>query len=288
MGEQIMRVDTSLLQGISAANQVASKASTAALKSSTTASTSFSSALKSATEKEKETTRPVAGQSYAEILTGPRAGMYINTGGGARDGEAFVMVKHDGQEDHIYGTGKDRKVVTVGADKSEGTVDPTKPSSSTTTSTTTSTPTATTDKTHSSGAASDKTSAAEKTKQLEGRGYADILNGKRKDLYLNTSGNARDGQAFVMVKRDDREFHIYGTGKNRQIFSVKDPASRAAQTDTATTKTETTAPTSAAAGNPGTTGAAGTTSGTTTTDAASATTGTSKTASSATTAESAT
>ena len=104
-----MRVDTSLLQGISAANDAA-KATSAKLKSTGT-TTSFSSQLKSATD--KETTKPVDGQNYAEILTGPRAGMYLNTGGGARDGEAFVLVKHDGREDHIYGTGKDRKVVSV-------------------------------------------------------------------------------------------------------------------------------------------------------------------------------
>ena len=106
-----MRVDTSLLQGITAANQ-ATKVPSASLKSSGT-TTSFSSQLKAATE--KETTKAVPGQNYSEILTGPRAGMYLNTGGGARDGEAFVLVKHDGREDHIYGTGNDRKVVTVGA-----------------------------------------------------------------------------------------------------------------------------------------------------------------------------
>src|SRR4051794_31540778 len=112
-----MRVDTSLLQGIAAANQAAQAKSTSLKSTGTT--TTFSSALKSATSSsEKETTKPVDGQNYAEILTGPRAGMYVNTGGGARDGEAFVLVKHDGREDHIYGTGKDRKVVTVGGAQS--------------------------------------------------------------------------------------------------------------------------------------------------------------------------
>ena len=110
-----MRVDTSLLQGITAANQP-TKASSTALKSTGT-TTSFSSQLKSATD--KETTKAVPGTNYAEILTGPRAGLYVNTGGGARDGEAFVLVKHDnGREDHIYGTGKDRTVVSVGGEKS--------------------------------------------------------------------------------------------------------------------------------------------------------------------------
>jgi hypothetical protein len=217
-----MRVDTSLLQGITAANQ-SSKASTASLKSSGT-TTSFSSQLKAATE--KETTKAVPGQNYAEILTGPRAGLYLNTSGGARDGEAFVLVKHDGREDHIYGTGDDRKVISVGKDKSE------KDSDSTSTKTSTST----------GSTATDKAPSTEKTKPVDGRAYADITAGPRKDLYLNTSGNARDGKTFVLVKKDDREYHIYGTGKNREVFMVKDPAAaKTADTpDTTTDATKTT------------------------------------------------
>src|SRR3954453_10996697 len=197
-----MRVDTSLLQGITAANQ-SSKATTASLKSSGT-TTSFSSQLKAATE--KETTKPVPGTNYAEILTGPRAGLYLNTSGGARDGEAFVLVKHDGKEDHIYGTGDDRKVITVGGDKSES---DSSSSDSSSTSTKTSTSTGST--------STDKAPASEKTAPVEGRGYADITAGPRKDLYLNTSGNARDGKTFVLVKKEDREYHIYGSGKTRQV-----------------------------------------------------------------------
>jgi hypothetical protein len=212
-----MRVDTSLLQGINAANQ-ATKASSASLKSTGT-TTSFSSQLKSATE--KETTKPVPGQNYAEILTGPRAGLYLNTSGGARDGEAFVLVKHDGKEDHIYGTGDDRKVITVGGDKSES--------------------------------AGDSSSSSETTKPVEGRAYADILTGPRKDLYLNTSGNARDGKTFVLVKRDDREYHIYGTGSKREIFSVKSPDAKTSDTpaaDSTTTDTGTTSNGSLVTTNP--------------------------------------
>src|SRR3954453_21569684 len=219
-----MRVDTSLLQGITAANQ-SSKASTASLKSSGT-TTSFSSQLKAASE--KETTKPVPGTNYAEILTGPRAGLYMNSGGGPRDGEAFVLVKHDdGREEHIYGTGDDRKVVKVGAGKSEG-------SGSGSTSTTTSTST-------------DKAPANERTKPVEGRPYADITSGPRKDLYLNTSGNARDGKTFVLVKKDDSEYHIYGTGKNREVFMVKAPS---AKTTTDTPAPPSTTDTTASTGIP--------------------------------------
>ena len=138
-----MRVDTSLLQGITAANQ-ATQVASASLKSTGT-TTSFSSQLKAASE--KETTKAVPGQNYAEILTGPRAGLYLNTGGGARDGEAFVLVKHDGREDHIYGTGDDRKVITVGKDKSDSSSDSRRtPTLTTSTKTSTSTGSTTTDK----------------------------------------------------------------------------------------------------------------------------------------------
>jgi hypothetical protein len=215
-----MRVDTSLLDGITAA-QSAARASSTSLKSTDT-TTSFSSALKSA--EEKETTKPVAGQSYAEILTGPRAGLFLNTSGNSRDGEAFILVKHDGREDHIYGTGKNRKVVGVGGEGSE-------------------TGSKSSDSTKGSSVSTEKAPADERTQAMPGRAYADILNGRRSGLYINTSGNARDGQAFVLVKRDEREYHIYGSGKDRRVFGLTPPADTAkTDTTTASTPSTTTAP----------------------------------------------
>jgi hypothetical protein len=222
-----MRVDTSLLQGIAAANQAA-QAKTSSLKSTGT-TTSFSSALKSAST-EKESTKPVDGQQYAEILTGPRAGMYLNTGGGARDGEAFILVKHDGREDHIYGTGKDRKVVTVGGGGSSSSDDSTPTSSDST----------------SSSSSAPKAPADETTKQVTGRAYADILTGSRSGLYLNTSGNVRDGQTFALVKREGREFHIYGTGKDRLIIGLRKPGDPTSTSTAPTTDTSATTGTSTA------------------------------------------
>ena len=189
-----MRVDTSLLDGINAANAAKSSSS---LKSTGT-TTSFSSALKSA--EDKETTKAVPGTNYHEILTGPRAGMYLNKSGNARDGEAFILVKHDGKEDHIYGTGKDRKVVSSNSEKTPSTDGA------------------------SSASETKGPRDGEKTKQVEGRGYHDILNGSRSGMFLNTSGNVRDGLAFVLVKREDREYHIYGTGKDRTVVSMKLPS----------------------------------------------------------------
>jgi len=129
--------------------------STAGLKSASTESqkstgTSFSSALKDATSTATdtkvpsgETTQAVEGHKYSDILTGPRKGMFLNTGSNKRAGQAFVLVKKNGREYHIYGTGKNRVVIGMKT-KSE--------KDSTTTSTTTdtsssnnSTPTGTTD-----------------------------------------------------------------------------------------------------------------------------------------------
>jgi hypothetical protein len=61
-----------------------------------------------------ERTQKVPGHSYAEIISGPRNGMFINNTGGKRDGEAFLIVKRHGREFHIYGTGEDRAVYEVG------------------------------------------------------------------------------------------------------------------------------------------------------------------------------
>ena len=40
-----------------------------------------------------ETLEPVEGHAYAEIVSGKREGMYVNTSGNARHGEAFVLVR---------------------------------------------------------------------------------------------------------------------------------------------------------------------------------------------------
>jgi hypothetical protein len=72
---------------------------------------------------------------------------------------------------------------------------------------------------------SKKAPKGEKSTPVKGHAYADITNGPRNGMYLNTSGNKRDGQAFVLVKRDGKEFHIYGSGKDRVVVCLKRPAS---------------------------------------------------------------
>jgi uncharacterized membrane protein YgcG len=51
------------------------------------------------------------GTNYADIIGGPRNGLYVNLSGGARDGMAFQIVKKNGKWWHVYGTGKDRQWV---------------------------------------------------------------------------------------------------------------------------------------------------------------------------------
>ena len=86
-----------------------------------------------------------------------------------------------------------------------------------------------------------KTPAApksEKTEDIAGHAYDEIVAGPRNGMMLNQSGNARHGQAFVLVERDGRAFHIYGSGKDRKIFEVDhDPKPEKASKTTPTART---------------------------------------------------
>ena len=68
---------------------------------------------------------------------------------------------------------------------------------------------------------STKVPKGEKSEKVAGHAYDEVTAGPRDGMFINRSGNKRDGQAFAMVKRDGREFHVYGTGKNRVIVEVK-------------------------------------------------------------------
>lgn len=84
---------------------------------------------------------------------------------------------------------------------------------------------------------SKKVPKGEKTTPVEGHAYADITAGPRNGMFINTSGNKRDGQAFVLVKRDGKEFHIYGSGKDRLVVCLKRKED-ADETASAKTKTK--------------------------------------------------
>src|SRR3954454_4232461 len=170
---------------------------------------------------EGETWKPVRGDdAYAHIVSGPRKGMLINLSHGARRGEVFRVEErngvrvarggelgrggeHGGGRCHVKGEGKDEKVVP--ASKDSGRVNR-----------------------HDHGdaelRAARKRPPGETWAPVPGHsGCVDILSGPRNGYYLNTSGNERDGMVFHMVFRHGREYHIYGTGKDREVILVRHP-----------------------------------------------------------------
>jgi hypothetical protein len=161
----------------------------------------FQAALANAsTEKAEVTLRKgeaavaVEGHAYSEITKGAREGMYVNTSGNVRHGETFVLVRKNGKEYHVYGSGKDRLVVGFhmpGSKKPE--VD-----------------------TSELGLRN-----GEKAEPVAGHAYAEITKGAREGMYVNTSGNKRHGEAFVLVHKAGVEYHIYGTGADREVIALE-------------------------------------------------------------------
>jgi hypothetical protein len=98
---------------------------------------------------------------------------------------------------------------------------------------------------------STKVPKGEKSEHVSGHSYDEVTAGPRDGMFLNRSGNKRDGQAFAMVKRDGREFHVYGTGKNRVIVEVKHK--KADDTPATPTPTPTDNTSNATSGGDGTT-----------------------------------
>jgi hypothetical protein len=125
-----------------------------------------------------EATKAVEGHDYLEVVSGPRNGMFINKSGNDRDGQAFVRRRGTEFDLHIYGSGADREIVKV--------------------------PHKGTDK--------------ETTAPVDGRPYAEVTSGPRNGMYVNKTSNERAGEAFVLVRRDDRDLHIYGSGKDRRVI----------------------------------------------------------------------
>jgi hypothetical protein len=56
---------------------------------------------------------------------------------------------------------------------------------------------------------------------VKGHSYAEIDGGRRDGMFVNTTHNKRRGMAFVRVERNGREYHIYGSGKNRLVVACK-------------------------------------------------------------------
>jgi hypothetical protein len=97
-------------------------------------------------------------------------------------------------------------------------------------------------------------SATEETRPVEGKDYVEIISGPRNGMFINRSGNVRDGLAFVLVKHAHREDHVYGSGKQQQVIRMWDEGyGPDAETRNAGT-TAATGTTGGTAAVPGTTG----------------------------------
>lgn len=150
--------------------------------------------------------RPVAGEAnYAEIISGPRAGQFINLTRGERRGETFTIEETDGKKFHVYGSGDDALRVEI------------KPNEATRA---------------GQGVTIPKN---ERWEMVEGHNFrADILNGRRNGWFVNISGGVRHGQAFHIVEKNDKTFHVYGHGKDRLWVEIRpkaDATDPAASTD---------------------------------------------------------
>ena len=80
------------------------------------------------------------------------------------------------------------------------------------------------DSTSSSTSTDDKKTSAvpkgERTEKVDGHNYVEIIAGPRNGMFINNTGTKRDGQAFLIVKRHGREFHVYGSGDDRKVYEV--------------------------------------------------------------------
>jgi hypothetical protein len=106
---------------------------------------------------------------------------------------------------------------------------------------------------------------------VDGHQFARIKGGTRDDMCVNLSGNGRNGQAFDLIWRDGRQFHVYGgKGADHKVVEVGHKAADTTSGATTTAADGTTSSDTAATGTTAT-GTTDTSATTTTTDASSST-----------------
>jgi hypothetical protein len=107
-------------------------------------------------------------------------------------------------------------------------------------------------------AAKDDLKKGEKLSKVDGHEFARIKGGTRDDMCINLSGNERSGQAFDLIWRDGRQFHVYGgKGADHKVVEV---GKKAATTDsTSTTPAATGTTTDSTSGGTSSTGTTTTT-----------------------------
>ena len=139
--------------------------------------------------------RPVKGHdNYAEIVAGPRKGQYVNLTRGDRRGEAFSIEERDGKKVHVYKKDGKDTVVSLEDDLKETSNRGRRPTPP----------------------------KGETWAPVEGKpNYADILTGKRNGYFVNlVQGSVREGETFHIVKRGERQYHVYGEGKDKTWVEV--------------------------------------------------------------------
>ena len=52
---------------------------------------------------------------------------------------------------------------------------------------------------------------------VPGHHYAQIHGGSRDGMFVNTSLNSHRGQAFTRLVKDGVHYHVYGSGKDREV-----------------------------------------------------------------------
>jgi hypothetical protein len=156
-----------------------------------------------------EATKP--GAHYAQIVSGPRKGLYINLTHGERRGETFTIEQRDGKTLHVYTKSGKEVMVRPSVDASD-----------------------VTNAAKHHKPPHDKPPKGEKWELVAGANYADILGGARNGLYVNISGGIRDGMAFQIVKKGGKWFHVYGTGKDRQWIPSDGPKQKTSSSPAST------------------------------------------------------
>ena len=188
---------TTRARATTGASFAAEMAKAQAADTSTTADSGGTGTLNTTLKPPKgETWGAVAGHSdYADILSGPRNGYYVSLAPGKHQGKAFLIEQKDGKTYHVYGTGKNKEWVHV----------PTDPNAF-------------------------KPLKGETWKPVDHHhDFKQIAGGKRDDMFVNLSGNGRTGEAFKVVHRDGKTFHVYGSGKDRREVAVGGHSKKSAE-----------------------------------------------------------
>jgi hypothetical protein len=103
----------------------------------------------------------------------------------------------------------------------------------------------------------------EKLTKVDGHEFARIKGGQRDDMCVNLSGNDRSGQAFDLVWRNGRQFHVYGDDGPKQTVVEVGRKKTGTTTSTDTTKAVDTTKAAEETSTTGSSADSATTSGTT-------------------------